>query len=245
MGGGNSKGASLEGRKALIVGAYGGMGSAVAVALAREGVCCALMGRSRERLDETAKACAAAGATAIPVVCDVAQTTTIESAVHEAIDGLGGLNFVINCAGVYELSRADDGDLSTWDRVLDVNLRGTYHIVRHALPEINKLAGGAIIKIGSIPSSYSGAGAFLATSRGLDGYADAMFEDIREYGTKVCTIRPGFVNTPLVDSNRLDRSRMIQPEDIARTVLFVLKMPGSTCPTEITLRPQRSPYRNA
>ncbi|MCZ6837833.1 MAG: short-chain dehydrogenase, partial [Alphaproteobacteria bacterium] len=105
--------------------------------------------------------------------------------------------------------------------------------------------GGAIIKIGSIPSSYSGAGAFLATSRGLDGYADAMFEDIREYGTKVCTIRPGFVNTPLVDSNRLDRSRMIQPEDIARTVLFVLKMPGSTCPTEITLRPQRPPYRNA
>lgn len=237
---------SLEGRKALILGAYGGMGSAVAAALAHEGVSCALMGRSRERLEETAKICATAGATAVVVVCNVAQTTTIESAVREAIDGLGGLNFVINCAGVAELSRGDDGDLSTWDRMLDVNLRGTYHLARHAVPEINKSPGGAIIKIGSIPASYSGAGAFLATSRGLDGYADALFEDIREYGTKVCTIRPGFVNTPLVDASnrRLDRSRMTQPEDIARTVLFVLKMPGTTCPTEITLRPQRSPYRN-
>ncbi len=242
MGGGNSKDVSLEGRKALIVGAYGGMGSAVAVALAREGTSCALMGRTRERLDETSEACAAAGTTSIPVVCDLAQTANIEPAVRKAIDELGGLNFVVNCAGAYELARADDGDLATWDRLLDINLRGTYHIARYALPEINKSPGGAIIKIGSISSSYSGAGAFLATSRGLDGYADALFEDIREYGTKVCIIRPGFVNTPLVDSSRLDRSRMIQPEDIARTVLFVLSMPGTTCPTEITIRPQRSPY---
>jgi NADP-dependent 3-hydroxy acid dehydrogenase YdfG len=243
MGGGNSTDVSLEGRKALIVGAYGGMGSAVAVALAREGVFCALMGRTRERLKETAEACVAAGTAPITVVCDVALTANIEGAVRKAIDGLDGLNFVVNCAGAYELARADDGDLAIWDRLLNINLRGTYHIVRHALPEINKSPGGAIIKIGSIPSSYSGAGAFLATSRGLDGYGDALFEDVREYGTKVCTIHPGFVNTPLVDSIRLDRSRMIQPEDIARTVIFVLAMPGTTCPTEITIRPQRSPYR--
>lgn len=240
-----SKHFKLGGGKALIVGAYGGMGNAVAVALAREGASCALMGRDREKINETLTACAAAGALSVPVVCNLEQTETIKNAVRKAIDALDGLNFVINCAGVYESSRADDGDLRTWDRLHDVNLRATYHIARHALPEINRSRGGAIVKIGSIPSSYSGAGAFLATSRGLDGYADALFEDVREYGTKVCTIRPGFVNTPLVDSNRLDRSCMIQPEDIARTVIFVLTMPLSTCPTEITLRPQRSPYRDA
>ena len=234
----------LEGKKALVVGAYGGMGRAVAIALAGKGVHSALMGRNRDKLSETAKACAKAGASAIPIECDVEQTDAIEPSVRQAIDGLRGLNFVINCAGVYELSKGDDGDLSTWDRVVNVNLRGSYHIARHALPEINKSPGGAIIKIGSIPSSYSGAGAYLATSRGLDGYADALFEDVREYGTKVCTIRPGFVNTMLVDSSRLDRKRLIQPSDIARTVLFVLTMPENTCLTEITLRPQRSPYRS-
>jgi NADP-dependent 3-hydroxy acid dehydrogenase YdfG len=218
------------------------MGSTVAAALAREGVSCALMGRSREKLEETAKACVAARTTTMSVVCDLAQSYSIEGAVREAIDGLGGLNFVINCAGAYELSRGDDGDLSAWDKIIDINLRGTYHIARHALPEINKSPGGAMIKIGSLSVSYSGAGAYLTTTRGLDGYADALFDDVREYGTKVCTIRPGFVNTPMVASDRLDRSRMVQPEDIARTVLFVLKMPGTTCPTEINLRPQRSPY---
>ncbi len=220
------------------------MGSAVAVALAREGVACALMGRSRERLMETAKTCAEAGTAAFPVVCDIAQTETIESAVRQAVDALGGLNFLINCAGFYQKTTADQGALETWDRILDVNLKGTYHLARHALPEINKSPGGAIIKIGSFPSSYSGAGAFLATTRGLDGYADALFEDIREYGTKVCIIRPGFVNTSLAASNRLDPALMIQPEDIARTVLFVLTMPETACPTEITIRPQRSPYHN-
>ena len=233
----------LGGKKALVVGAYGGMGKAVAVALIREGIACALMGRNLDRLAETVDACAESGTPAIPIACDIAQTATIQGAVGQAIEALGGMNFLVNCAGIFERTKADDGQLETWDRVLDVNLKGTYHLARHALPEINKVPGGAIIKIGSIPSAYSGAGAFLATTRGLDGYADALFEDIREYGTKVCTIRPGFVNTELVSSDSLDRGLMIQPEDIARTVLFVLKMPGTACPTEITIRPQRSPYR--
>jgi len=232
----------LVGKKALVVGAYGGMGKAVALALAREGVACALMGRSRGRLAETVDACADAGTPAIPIACDIAQTATIKGAVGRAIESLGGLNFLVNCAGVYELTRADDGEMETWDQVLDVNLKGTYHLARYALPEINKSPAGAVIKIGSIPSAYSGAGPFLATSRGLDGFADAMFEDIREYGTKVCIIRPGFVNTEMVSMDRLDPARMIQPEDIARAVLFVLTMPENACPTEITIRPQRSPY---
>jgi NADP-dependent 3-hydroxy acid dehydrogenase YdfG len=69
-----------------------------------------------------------------------------------------------------------------------------------------------------------------------------LFEDVREFGTKVCTIRPGYVNTPMVRSGGVDRDRMIQPDDIARTVLFVLTMPETACPTEITIRPQRTPY---
>ena len=235
-------GTGLDGKKALVVGAYGGMGSAVAVALAREGVACAVMGRNREKLMETAQACADAGTPAAPVVCDIARTASIEGAVQQAIQDLAGMNYLVNCAGAHVLAKGHDVDLAAWDRVLDVNLRATIHLARHALPEINKSPGGAVVKIGSVASSYSGAGAFLATTRGLDGYADALFEDVREYGTKVCVIRPGFVNTPLVASDRLDPARMIQPDDIARTVLFVLAMPATACPTEITIRPQRSPY---
>ena len=235
---------ALAGRKALVVGAYGGMGRAVALALAKEGVACALMGRDRDRLTELSEACAEAGTTGFPIICDIARTETIGPRVREAIDCLGGLNFLVNCAGQHQRSSGAEGDLAAWDSVLDVNLRATYHLARYALPEINRAPGGAVIKIGSIASSYAGAGAYLATTRGLDGYMDALFEDVRHFGTKVCVIRPGYVNTSLAVSDRLDPGQMIQPEDIAGTVIFVLKMSQTACPTEITIRPQRSPYRS-
>ena len=127
--------------------------------------------------------------------------------------------------------------------MLDTNFRATYHLARHALPEINKFPGGAVIKIGSIAGAYSGGGMHLAATHGLEGYGKAMFEDVREFGTKVCTIRPGFVKTSMSQSERLNSELMIQPEDIARTVLFVLTMPGTACPTDIEIRPQRSPYK--
>lgn len=83
----------------------------------------------------------------------------------------------------------------------------------------------------------------MGAKRALSGYSEALFEDVREYGVKVCTINPGYVNTPMVKSDRIDRTRMIQTEDVARTVMFVLTMSETTCPTEIVLRPQRSPYK--
>jgi NADP-dependent 3-hydroxy acid dehydrogenase YdfG len=171
--------ANLAERKGLVVGASGGMGSAVAVALAREGVACALMGRDHERLTETAKACAKAGTEATSVVCDIAKSATIEGAVSQAIQALDGLSYLINCAGTYQAGKAYDVDLDAWDRMLDVNLRAHYHLVRHALPEINKTPGGAVVKIGSISVSYSGAGLQLATRRGLD------VSPVSTYGTEL------------------------------------------------------------
>ena len=235
-------GNELEGKRALIVGAYSGMAESVVLALASEGVHCALMGRDERRLSSNADACAKAGCPAVPVVCDIAEIRAIEGAVSEVIDKLGGLDIFINFAGLYETGKGHDVDLEAWDRMLDVNFRAHYHLVRYALPHLNKRPGGAVIKIGSISMSCSGAGLHHAASRALDGYGDALFEDVREFGTKVCTIRPGYVNTPMVQSERLDRSLMIQPDDITRTILFVLTTPETACPTEITIRPQRSPY---
>jgi NADP-dependent 3-hydroxy acid dehydrogenase YdfG len=234
----------LDGKRALIVGACSGMGNPVVLALAREGVHCALVGRDEKRLTSLADACADAGRSAVPIVCDIAEIESIEGAVSEAIDKLGGLEILINFAGLYEAGKGHDVDLEAWDRMLDVNVRAHYYFVRYALPHINKLPGGAVVKIGSVSAAASGAGLYNAASRALDGYADALFEDVREFGTKVCTIRPGYVNTSMVQADSLDRELMIQPDDIARTVVYVLTMAQTACPTEITIRPQRSPYRS-
>lgn len=234
---------TLSGRKALVTGASSGMGRGIALALARSGVDCALIGRDEGRLASTADECRAAGATAFPIACDVGRMEEIESAVQRAVKNLGGLDFLINAAGIHKSGKAQDVNLADWDSMLDVNFRAIYHLTRHALPEIIRSPGGAVISIGSITVAYSGGGMAAASKRALAGFAEALFEDVREHGTKVCTIHPGYVNTPLVRSDRLDRDRMIQPENIAATVLFVLQMPGTACPTEITIRPQRSPYK--
>ena len=89
----------LEG-KALVVGANGGMGRAIAIALAGAGIDSALMGRNAAAIDAVAASCRETGASAHPVICDIAKIHTIEAAVGEAIDKLGGLNFMINCAGI-------------------------------------------------------------------------------------------------------------------------------------------------
>lgn len=230
--------------KVLIVGASGGIGSAVALALAQNGYNSALMGRNRASLVSIADTCIESGGNAFPIVCDIAHTSTIKSAVSEAIEILGGLNFLINCAGVSNRGALHETDLDQCDAILDTNLRAHYYLARFALEEINKQPGGAVIKIGSVNFAYPGVNLYLAATQGIDGYAAALFEDVREFGTKICTIKPGYVNTELVRSDNLDSALMIQPEDISRTILYLLSMPGTACPTEIVILPQRSPYKS-
>lgn len=229
--------------KAMIVGASGGMGSAVARALARAGVDVALLGRNESQLEQLAGACRENGVEAFAEVCDISSVDRIETAVQEAIAKLGGLNFLVNCAGISRPGKLHETDPADGDAILDTNLRAHLYLVRYAVPEINKAPGGAVIKIGAVNHPYSGVNTYLAANRGGEGYAEALFEDVREFGTRVCNIRPGWVNTPLVAArDGLDFDRMIQPDDVAQTVLFVLTLPVTACVTEMTLLPQRSPY---
>ena len=230
--------------KAMVVGATGGMGSTVARALASAGVDLALLGRNEAMLERVANNCRAAGTEAIAVGCDIADLARIEAVVEDTVRKLGGLNYLVNCAGISRAGKLHETDLAGSDAVLDTNLRAHMYLVRYAVPEINKSPGGAVIKIGAVNHPYSGVNTYLAANRGGEGYAEALFEDVREFGTRVCTIRPGWVNTPLVASvDGVDLDRMIQPDDIAQSVLFVLTLPATACVTELTVLPQRSPYR--
>ncbi len=238
----NDASAILSSRKALIIGANGGIGSAVALALAKQEVDLALVGRNKAALDGIASTCNEAGGRSFPLTCDITQADRIEFTVNTAIEQLGGLNFLINCAGISASDKLHETELASSLAILDTNLRAHLYFARHALPEINRHSGGAVVKIGSVDHPYSGVNTYLAANRGAEGLAAAMFEDVREFGTKVCTIKPGWVNTALVESDGIDSSLMIQPDDIAQTVLFILSLPNTACPTEITILPQRSPY---
>jgi NADP-dependent 3-hydroxy acid dehydrogenase YdfG len=119
-------------------------------------------------------------------------------------------------------------------------------LAKALLPSMIVKREGAVINIGSVSGKTGEANgaAYSASKFGLIGFTQSLYEEVREHGIKVAVILPGFVDTPLIPPNRqLDRSRMIQADDIAQTVLFVLTSPSTCCPVEITVRPQKTPFR--
>jgi len=116
--------------KAIIVGASGGIGKAVAIALAQQGIELALIGRNKQKIEAIAQNCSKMGAATYPLICDIAKTETIENTVSSAINSLGGLNYLINCAGMSKLGELHKADLEDCDAILDTNLRSHLYQAR-------------------------------------------------------------------------------------------------------------------
>lgn len=228
-------------RVVVITGASRGIGKECALKLAQVGTTLILMARKKEDLDVVAKECLALGATSHCLSIDILKDN-LKEAISNIKSQFGHIDILINNAGVWIEKPFESGDMETWDDALDVNLKSAIHLTRYCLDGMPE--GGSIIFVGSTASrkSYAGGTNYCAAKFGLLGFANSLFEDIRERGIKVCSILPGVVNT---DMHKNDPSftpeKMIQPEDVATTVQFVLSTPSNMCPTEITLMPQKNP----
>jgi len=162
----------------------------------------------------------------------------------------GGLNMLVNNAAVYHFGPIAKAEPAHWDEMLDVNLRSAMRLTQLCIPHIIRgaeVAGGrgAVIFISSLATEhafYGGAG-YSASKRGLDGFAESLFEDVGDYGVKVCVIHPGWVNTRMVEWAHLDKAMMIQPDEVAELIRMVASWPGTSCPREIRITAQRTPRR--
>jgi len=198
-------------------------------------------------LAPVAERCRAYGVRVLVLPVDVTDAVQVASAVGRCVDELGGLRVVLNNAGVYAKGSAEALEPEVFAHVMDVNVNGLMHVTRYALPHLIAAQGGAVIQIASVAGkgSFAGGGAYCASKHAVLGYSESVFEDVRESGVKVTTLCPGFVNTEMVAGRGLLMERMIQPSDIAKTALFVAEFPSTGCPTEIVIRPQRTPYPSA
>jgi len=235
----------LKGHVAMVSGASRGIGRAVALDLAQAGADLTLLARSEEALEETANLCREAGARVLALITDVTDRSQLERAVSKTLGELGGLNILVNNAGIHATGAAQSADIEAFERVIDVNVKALMNLSRLALPHILAAQGHrAVIHIASVVSrmSFARGGAYCASKHAVLGYSNSMFEDVREAGVKVCAIQPGFVATDMVAGHGLNMDKMIQPQDIAKTVRFVATYPETGCPVEIIVRPQRSPH---
>lgn len=234
---------STQGKVILITGASRGIGKECALKLAGDNVTLVLVATNKDKLNEVAKECATKGAKTKCVALNLSSSSKhIQKILVQLKEDLGHIDVLINNAGIWLEEAFEKGNMDAWDKALDVNLTKTIHLTKYCLEVMPE--NGAIIFIGSIASrkSYAGGTNYCAAKFGLLGFAGALFEDIREKGIKVCSILPGVVNTDMhKDDESLNPEKMIQPQDVAKTVEFALNMPNNVCPTEITLMPQRNP----
>lgn len=237
---------TLAGKVALVTGAGRGIGKAVALLLAESGCRVVLASRSRDQLDAVAAIIASKQGEAFSVPADLTQDDDIHRLVESIQKQWGSVDILVNNAGWGKRAPVARAKIEDWDQTFRVNLRAPMLLAHLLVPGMISKGEGAVINIGSISGKIGEANgsAYSASKFGLIGFTQSLYEEVRESGIKVAVILPGFVDTPLIPPNRqLDRSKMIRPEDIAQTVHFVLTSPPTACPVEITVRPQKSPYR--
>mmetsp|Transcript_117337 Transcript_117337/g.373850 ORF Transcript_117337/g.373850 Transcript_117337/m.373850 type:complete len:302 (-) Transcript_117337:175-1080(-) len=177
------------------------------------------------------------------VLVDMRDRERVREAVDRAAARLGGLEALVCNAAVLLAASAVDGDPARWEEELDVNVKGSMAATRYALPHIlrSQASSRAVIFIGSTASQWSfpWCGGYCASKHALKGFAGSVFSEVRDKGVKVTLIMPGFTDTDMVAANKgMIKDKMIQPDDIAHAVEFVLSFPSSACPTEMLIRPQ-------
>jgi 3-oxoacyl-[acyl-carrier protein] reductase len=236
---------SLAGKIALVTGAGRGIGRAVAIKLAQSGCRVILTARTLDQLEQVQQEIATLGGEAVCIAADLTRDEEIAQLVAESEKCWEPADILINNAGWGKRAPIVKGRQEDWDQTFRLNLRAPMILTKALLPPMIEKGNGAVINIGSISGKTGEANgaAYSASKFGLIGFTQSLYEEVREYGIKVAVILPGFVDTPLIPPNRqLDRSKMIQPMDVAQTVHFILTSPPTCCPVEIILRPQKSPY---
>jgi 3-oxoacyl-[acyl-carrier protein] reductase len=246
---------SITGRTAVITGASRGIGRAISLALAKEGVRVVLLARTREALEQTAQCCRDAAPDALGaapnfaqiVVCDLSSIDAARDAATEALRLLDGrVDILINNAGMGSFGNFADADLDKFHTMMMVNFSAVATITHTLLPGIKASENvGAIIFISSVLGvlKMGGASGYCSSKHAIQGFAGSLFEDVREFA-KVVSICPGYVATDMTASGKSTvPAKMIQPEDIAETVLYAIKIPDTACPSEIVIRPRQSPMK--
>lgn len=236
----------LEGKVAVVTGAGRGIGKAVALSLAKSGCRVVLTARTPAQLEEVQRKIEQGGGTAAIVPADLTRDEALDALAAESRRFFGTVDILINNAGWGKRSPVVNINVEDLDQTMRLNLRAPILLAKLLLPDMIAKNEGAVINIGSVSGKTGEANgaAYSATKFGLIGFTQSLYEEVRERDIKVAVILPGFVDTPLIPPNRqLDRSKMIRPADVAQTVHYVLAAPPTCCPVEITIRPQRTPYR--
>jgi 3-oxoacyl-[acyl-carrier protein] reductase len=232
----------LRGKTAIVTGASRGIGKAITIALGREKMRLALLARSTNQLQEVVDEVHTVGGEAIAVPCDLTDPVAVETSLKSVFRHFDSLDVLISNAGIFLEKPIAEIKIEEWDRVLRTNLTATFLMCQSAFLKMKDQKSGRIIAIASSASTqgFIHQGAYCASKHGLLGFTRCLSIEARPHNVHVHTICPGGVRTDLLKDTymgkRCSEGSLIEPENIAELVLFLIQQPGNIDYPEIILK---------
>ena len=232
-----------KGKSAIVTGGTRGIGRAIAESLLREGLSVCIAARNH---DEIEKAVSELGDNARGFVCDVRDYEQAKGLIAYTVKELGGLDILVNNAGIGVFETVEETSPEDFRAVLETNLFGVFYCCHEAIPEMRRRGGGYIINISSLAGAnpHPRMAAYNASKFGLNGFSEALMQEVRHDGIKVSYIMPGSVNTEFGgDSPSDEKSWQLTPDDIARVVVDLLHHDDRSLPSRVEIRPSKPPKK--
>jgi 3-oxoacyl-[acyl-carrier protein] reductase len=236
----------LKGKRAVVTGGTRGIGRAIAHSLLARGATVTICGRTRESTERAAAGLKeSTGGEVIGLAADVSKPEQAARLFETAASRFGGLDILVNNAGAGLFRPVQDMSVEEWRSTIDLNLSGVFYCCHYALPFLRQSGSGYIIQISSLAgtNAFAGGAAYNASKFGVNGFSEAIMQDLRYENIRVSYVMPGSVNTDF-SPRKGGAAWKIAPEDVAEVVLNLLRMPQRTLISRVEVRPSK-PQKNA
>ena len=238
---------NLKNKIAIVTGGTKGIGRGIAEALLREGVSVCISARHQDEIDQAVDQLSQlSGGRAIGFVCDVRDYDQVKALVNHTLKELGGLDILINNAGIGIFETVEETSPEDFRAVLETNVFGVFYCCHEAIPQMKQRGGGYIINISSLAGAnpHPRMAAYNASKFGLNGFSEALMQEVRHDNIKVSYIMPGSVNTEFGgDSPGDEKSWQLTPADIARVVIDLLHHDDRSLASRVEIRPSKPPKK--
>lgn len=238
----------LTSRTAIVTGGSRGIGLATAAALLDRGASVVITGTTQDHLEHARRTLVAAGRPEprLEIMrADVRQLADVERMIATAVQRFGGLDVLVNNAGIGAFANVAETSDEQWHRTLDTNLTGVFYCCRAAIPHMRTRGGGYIINVSSLAGKnpFVGGGAYCASKSALNAFSEVLMQEVRHDGIRVTYVMPGSVATEFSPGGSSGADWKLASEDVAQAIVDLLRHPARSLPSRVELRPSRPPRK--
>jgi 3-oxoacyl-[acyl-carrier protein] reductase len=238
---------TLRGKVALVTGGSRGIGLAIARGLAGDGVNVSVTGLSDAHLSAARLSIESAGPSSVETLrADVRRYDEIERAINATVGRFGGLDILINNAGVGIFADVADMTPGQWSDVIETNITGVFYACHAAIPHLRRRGGGSIVNISSLAGSnpFVRGAAYCASKAAVNAFSESLMQEVRYDNIRVSCVAPGSVATEFAQGDAAKGADWkVAPDEVADVVMNLLRHPARSLPSRVELRPTRPPTK--